>query len=251
MKTNYRRILTLTAIAFLVTGLPALASKIDAGIESSARNSFVFRTYLKGDKVKVKSREGIVTLSGTVNQESHKALAEKTVENLPGVKSVDNRLELKGDRPAKNSNEWIALKVKTALLFHRSVSATNTRVYVEEGIVTLRGEAANEAQRELTTEYADVEGVREVRNEMTVANAPENAKQSMKEKIDDASITAQVKLALLIHRSTSAVKTSVATREGIVTLSGRAQNAAEKDLVTKLTSDIIGVRSTVNNMRVK
>ena len=69
----------------------------------------------------------------------------------------------------------------------------------------------------------------------------------MSEKIDDASITAQVKMALLTHRSTSAVKTSVSTKEGIVTLSGNAQNAAEKDLVTKLTSDIFGVNSIVNN----
>ena len=70
----------------------------------------------------------------------------------------------------------------------------------------------------------------------------------MQEMIDDASITAQVKMALLFHRSTSALKTSVATKEGIVTVSGKAANAAEKDLVTKLVSDIHGVNSVVNNM---
>jgi osmotically-inducible protein OsmY len=119
---------------------------------------------------------------------------------------------------------------------------------VEEGIVTLRGEASSEAQKELTAEYANVEGAKEVRNEMTVAKAPKNGEQTMQEKIDDASITAQVKMALLFHRSTSALKTSVATKEGIVTVSGKAANAAEKDLVTKLVSDIHGVNSVVNNM---
>ena len=73
----------------------------------------------------------------------------------------------------------------------------------------------------------------------------------MQEKIDDASITAQVKMALLFHRSTSALKTSVATKEGIVTVSGKAANAAEKDLVTKLVSDIHGVNSVVDNMTVE
>ena len=35
----------------------------------------------------------------------------------------------------------------------------------------MRGEAANEAQKDLTTEYAkDVEGVKAVKNEMTVFN---------------------------------------------------------------------------------
>ncbi len=251
MKINYQRILTMTAIVLMAASTPLRASETDDRIESAAKESYVFKTYLKDDAVKAESNEGTVTLSGTVNQKSHKGLAQETVENLPGVTSVDNRLEIKTDSPAEKSNEWLAMNIKAALLFHRNVSAADTEVYVEEGIVTLRGEAASEAQKELTAEYADIEGVQEIRNEMTVAKAPKDADQTtMKEKIDDASITAQVKMALLTHRSTSALKTSVATKEGIVTLSGKAQNAAEKDLVTKLVSDIFGVQSTINNMSI-
>ena len=59
--------------------------------------------------------------------------------------------------------------MKATLLFHRSVSAGTTEVDVKDGIVTLRGEAASQAQKDLTTEYAkDVEGVKDVNNEMTV-----------------------------------------------------------------------------------
>ena len=91
------------------------------------------------------------------------------VANLPGVKSVNNRLEVKGERPAENSDTWVHMKVKTALLYHRNVSGFNTEVNVKDGIVTLRGEAANQAQKDLTSEYAkDVEGVKDVKNEMTV-----------------------------------------------------------------------------------
>jgi hyperosmotically inducible protein len=43
------------------------------------------------------------------------------------------------------------------------VSAGITEVDVNDGIVTLRGDASSQAQRELTTEYAkDVEGVKGV-----------------------------------------------------------------------------------------
>ncbi len=258
MKFNYQRILTVAVMALLSASTPLRASEMDDRIESSAKESYVFKTYLKEDAVKATSKNGMVTLSGTVNQQSHKALAQETVSNLPGVTKVDNLLELKVGYPDEKSNAWLALNIKAALLFHRNVSATNTQVYVEEGIVTLRGEAASESQKELTAEYADIEGVREVKNEMTVANAQSNSdqtvkgdtKQTMQEKIDDASITAQVKMALLTHRSTSAVKTSVSTKDGIVTLNGDAKNGAEKDLVTKLTSDIVGVQSIVNNMSV-
>lgn len=76
-------------------------------------------------------------------------------------------------------------------------------------------------------------------------------KPAMEEQIDDASITAQVKLALSSRRSTSALRTKAVTQDGVVTLTGEAKNQAEKDLVGKLTRDIDGVRSVTNNMTIK
>jgi len=106
-------------------------------------------------------------------------------------------------------------------------------------------------RRTLTAEYAkDIEGVKEVKNEMTVAATPEPAERTAGEKMDDASITAQVKMALLIHRSASSMKTRVETRNGEVTLTGIAKNAAEKSLVTKLVTDIQGVTSVKNQMTI-
>jgi osmotically-inducible protein OsmY len=211
----------------------------------------VFKTHLKDDSIKTVSRNGDVTLTGTVADSSHKSLAQDTVESLPGVKSVDNQLKIKGESPAEHSDAWVGTKVKTALLFHRNVRATRTDVNVKDGVVTLSGEASSLAQKELTTEYAkDVEGVKEVNNEMTIDKAPAKTGETIGEKIDDASITAQVKSSLMSHRSTSAVKTKVETADGVVTISGIAKNAAEKSLVTKLVTDINGVISVNNNMTI-
>jgi osmotically-inducible protein OsmY len=71
------------------------------------------------------------------------------------------------------------------------------------------------------------------------------------EVIDDASITAQINATLLMHRSTSALQTDVNTRDGVVTLEGAAANKAEKDLATKLASDINGVKKVMNKMEIK
>ncbi len=224
---------------------------MDDRIEASASKSHVFKTYLKKDSIRVESKNGVVTLTGMVAEKSHKSLAEDTVESLPGVKSVDNQLNVAAEGPAEHSDKWIKLKVKSALLFHRNVSGTGTEVEVNEGIVTLRGEASSEAQKELTTEYAkDFDHVKAVNNEMTIAKAPSQAGETMHEKMDDASITAQVKAALLSHRSTSALKTKVITSDGVVTVSGVAKNSAEKSLVTKLITDIDGVLSVRNEMTV-
>jgi osmotically-inducible protein OsmY len=173
------------------------------------------------------------------------------VASLPGVKSVDDQLMVSGQQPAEHSDTWIKMKVQTALLFHRNVSATGTTVYVKDGVVTLQGEASSLAQKELTTEYAkDIDNVKSVKNEMTIAKNPAAPDATMGDKIDDASITAQVKSSLLSHRSTSALNTGVSTTDGVVTLTGVAKNDAEKSLVTKLATDINGVTSVINNMTV-
>jgi osmotically-inducible protein OsmY len=251
MKTAYPLALLVATGALFVTSPSLRASETDDRIESSAKKSHVFKTYLKDDSIKTSSKNGAVILTGTVAEASHKSLAEDTVESLPGVNSVDNQLKVKGENHAEHSDAWLGVKVKSALLFHRNVRATKTDVYVKDGIVSLRGEAASMAQKELTTEYAkDVEGVKEVNNEMTVAKTSAQPTETIGEKIDDASITAQVKMSLLSHRSTSALKTKVATTDGVVTLSGIAKNAAEKSLVTKLVTDIDGVNSVINNMTI-
>jgi osmotically-inducible protein OsmY len=177
MKKMYKvAVMMVAAVALIALSVPVQASKMDSRIESSAKQSYVFKTYLKSDDIKIQSREGIVTLTGTVSEESHKTLAQETVASLPGVKSVDNKLEIKGDIPTANSDAWIMTKVKTMLLYHRNVSAL-TEVDTKGGIVTLRGEAASQAQKDLTTEYAkDVEGVKDVNNEMTVTKTPKKTR---------------------------------------------------------------------------
>jgi len=245
-------LILIVASARLLAGVPLRASQTDDRIESSAKKSYVFKHYLTDDSIKIESKNGAVTFTGTVSEDSHIGLARDTVSGLPGVKSVDNELTVKGEAPAKHSDTWIALKVKTALLFHRNVRATKTDVNVKDGIVTLSGEASSIAQKELTTEYAkDIDNVKEVKNEMTVAATTEPQARTAGEKIDDASISAQVKMALLTHQSTSAAKTKVQTRDGVVTLTGIAKNAAEKTLVTKLVEDIQGVSSVKNEMTVE
>jgi hyperosmotically inducible periplasmic protein len=253
MKMKSTRSLALLAAtgALLVTSISLRAADTDSRIESSAASSYTFKTYLKDDSIKVDSKDGAVTLTGTVAQSSDRSLAENTVASLPGVISVDNQLTVSGTQPAEHSDAWITMKVKTALLFHRNVSATGTTVYTDNGVVTLQGVASSVAEKELTTEYAqDVSNVKEVRNDMTIAAASVTPDSTIGDKIDDASITAEVKSSLMSHSGTSAMRTGVTTSDGVVTLTGVADNDAEKSLVTKLTTDIDGVTSVINNMTV-
>jgi len=242
----------LVAAVLFGLGAPAHASRMDVFIISSARESYVFQNYLTGDDIKIESRDGAVTLTGIINEGFHKSLAEVTLTDIAGVRSVDNRLELKGAPPTANSDAWFQEKVKATLFFHRSVNAKTTEVDVKDGIVTLRGNAVSLAQKDLTTEYAkDVDGIKEVRNEMVVALPLEKETRTTKEKIDDVSVAALVRMALLLHHSTNALYTTVAVRRGAVTVGGRAGTDAEKALVTRLVKDVNGVKKVKNLMTVE
>jgi hyperosmotically inducible periplasmic protein len=246
MKT-YTRIALLLAAALPVALFAS--SPNDGKIQDAAKNSYNFRTVLN-DHVTASVDDGVVTLTGTVQDKDDKALAEDTVENLPGVVRVDNQIAVKSDYP-EHSDEWIALKIRSTLLVKANVSATATTVNVKDGVVTLTGTAINGAQRDLTEAYAkDIDHVKSVRNEMVVEASPPVA-STVGETIDDASITSQVKFALLSHSSTSALSTKVITENAVVSITGVAKSDAEKSLVTKLAQDTRGVKSVVNNMTVK
>ncbi|WP_202968814.1 BON domain-containing protein [Sulfurospirillum halorespirans] len=243
---KYSFIAAAIVAVILSTSISAYASDMDDQIESSFKKSFVFKTYLKDEHIKIASKEGVVTLSGEVFDDAHKPMAGNTAEAITGVKSVDNQIVIREDRLPENSDTWIRMKVQTALVFHSNVSASKTEVSVKNGVVTLKGEAESSAKKELTTQYAKkVEGVKSVINNMKLSKS-----ETMGEKIDDASITAQVKMTLLLHSSTSAIRTSVTTKDGVAMVSGKAQNAAEVDLVTKLVEDVDGVIGVVNTMSI-
>lgn len=235
------------AVVLCLAGAPAYASESDDLFVTNFENTYVFRTFLSDEAISAEAKDGVVTLTGTVAVDSQRVLAQETAGNIPGVTSVDNKLVTVAEVTADKADYWIGKKVKLNLYFHSHVNAGKTSVSVKDGIVTLRGKAATAAQKDLTTEYAkDVDGVKDVTNLMTLAAAPQVEERTVGEKIDDASVVAQIKTMLLTHRSTSALGSKVLVREGVVTVTGIARNEAEKILVTKLITDVQGV-TTVNN----
>jgi osmotically-inducible protein OsmY len=243
--------MTASALVLMAGGIPALAGQVDHRIEAAARNSYNFKVVLHEDGIKVDSVNGMVTLSGSVAVDFHRALAEETVSDLPGVRGVDNQIVIAGAQPVAASDDWITMKVKSTLAFHKNVSALDTDVHTSVGIVTLTGHANTGAERDLAGEYAkDVDGVMDVHNDIAVRGAPVHHHETLGEKIDDSSITAQIKTTLLFHKSVRTLSTKVITKDGVVSLHGQARTEAEKEKVTRLAEDIKGVKHVNNHMTV-
>ena len=92
-----RKIVILLALAMVAAFLVATNTRLRAAegddkVESAFKQTYVYKAYLKGDTIQVDVKNGVATLTGTVLDEIHKALARSAVANLAGVVRVDNQL---------------------------------------------------------------------------------------------------------------------------------------------------------------
>src|ERR1700690_1753620 len=103
IKRNYPLALVMTAgvLAFtavlVFTSAPVRASETDDRIDTSFKKTYVYKTYLKDEHIKISSKDGVVTLSGSVADETQKPMAQNVAEALPGVASVDNQITVQGE----------------------------------------------------------------------------------------------------------------------------------------------------------
>lgn len=146
----------------------------DVSISAAVRSRLVWskHSYMGA---KVDTKDGRVTLSGTVNNEDAKELAGSLARNTRGVRSVDNQLKVDGrsteDSVKSTAREtekavadaWITAKVKSNFLYSSNVSGSDINVDTKNGKVILSGKVSNGAERALAIELArNVRGVKEV-----------------------------------------------------------------------------------------
>ena len=65
-KTIYSISLVVAVMALFMLSVPVQASPMDDRIESTARNSYVFKSFLQNDDIKIVSSDGNVILTGIV-----------------------------------------------------------------------------------------------------------------------------------------------------------------------------------------
>ncbi len=118
MKTIYRLVVMMVAaVALLALSMPVYASKTDSRIESSAKKSYVFKTYLKGDDIKIQSRDGAVTLTGTVAEESTNHWPKRPSQTCPVSRAWTTSWKSKVKAPLKTRMHGSLRKLKPCSCF--------------------------------------------------------------------------------------------------------------------------------------
>jgi hyperosmotically inducible periplasmic protein len=139
------------------------------------------------------------------------------------------------------------------LLANNSLAPTTVKFASQDGVVTISGTTRDLAHKEqLDSVVGKLPGVVSVIDNRTTDTIAQNAPKSAatNQKIDDTSLTDEVKSALMFHNSTSDTITQIVTKDGVVTITGVAKSEAEKSRTTQLAAAISGVKSVINNMTI-
>ncbi|MCB1703706.1 MAG: BON domain-containing protein [Halioglobus sp.] len=153
----------------------------------------------------------------------------------------------------KASDAWREGKLDTIYLFNRHLNNFTIDPEVVGSTVILTGKVESDVDKALAEQLAlGIDGVSEVENRLTVVTADEarsgkpEGERALSDKIEDATLTAEVKTQLLANDETHGLSINVDTVSRNVTLSGSVASAAEKDLAGALAEQVEGV-SSVNN----
>lgn len=124
-------------------------------------------------------------------------------------------------------------------------------VKVTEGSVLLTGTVKDPDARARAAQIAwDQKGVKEVINEIKVSS--ESLKLSdVTDYSKDTWITTQIKSKLLLNKDVKSVNYSIDTINGVVYMTGVAQDQQELNTVTQLVGSVSYVKKVVNYVRIK
>ena len=165
-----------------------------------------------------------------------------------GLGTLIRELGVKPDIVTGHDFRSYSASVKTALISDKTADADEINVEVYKGVVQLNGFVDSEKEKaQAETVAKAVEGVKGVTNNLQL----KQAKQTTGSVMDDSTITAKVKSALIDDPRTKAGDIKVETRNGVVQLSGYVGNAAQKDAASTVAKAVSGVKSVTNGLSVK
>jgi osmotically-inducible protein OsmY len=146
--------------------LPSTTEKTDSGIAAAALSALKWATSVPEENITVSVSKGWVTLEGSVEWNYQKEAAEKSVEDLSGVKGVTNRISVS---PHIKSRE-VKGEIKAALHRYADLESRNIDVEASDSTVTLRGQVRSWAERKEAENAAWMApGVTQVKNEIIVS----------------------------------------------------------------------------------
>jgi hyperosmotically inducible protein len=159
------------AITAPPTDNTTLGSQVDdAVVTSGVKKALLADPTINSFDLQVETRNGIVQLSGFVNDQAQIAQALAITHAVAGVKTVENGVTLKGSPSTvgtKIDDATVTGRVKTVLLADPDIKSFDISVVTFKGEVQLTGFVNTQSQIDLAAKLAGAtEGATRVKNEL-------------------------------------------------------------------------------------
>ena len=256
-------IVLILAVALAAPSLSEVGERMDdSAITARIESRFAVNEALHPINIKTSTREGVVTLSGSVREEAEKRLAEEVARGVPGVKEVKNEImvvpvaysEADTRGVGQRMRDW---KTKTNLrgVLVRSGEFKGLRVDIKvvRGVATLSGVVRSEEQKaRLIKEANEARGVTQVIDNLTV-NSKESVEnvQGLGGHFGDEWVEKRVERAILTNQHVSGREIGVEVNDGVCMLTGAVDSEQEKALAEKLARETKGISDVVNDIHVR
>jgi osmotically-inducible protein OsmY len=160
--------------------------KTDSQLQQDVIAELKWEPLLREAEIGVSVKNGIVTLTGTVDNYAKKTEAEDAVKRVAGVNAVVERILVKYlSDSARKDDADIAAEIVSALRWSWEVPADSIKARVEKGWVTLDGEVEWNSQRDAAqTAVTNLLGVSGVTNSIKIRARTEDVLE--KASIDSA-----------------------------------------------------------------
>lgn len=192
-------------------------SYTDLDIVRAVEDELLVNEGVSAHLVDVSVEEGIVTLSGTVENLLERDLAVRIAQSVWGVRAVIDRMEM---RTPEVPDRKLEARLTAALAGDPATDAYEVTASVKDGIVELSGEVDSWAERLLCGEVVrGVKGVKEVRNRVIVD--PDLSRP-------DAEIKADIQRRFELDPRIPQWLIEVEVVDGVARLAGAVANALEK-----------------------
>lgn len=216
--------------------------KTDSELQQDVIAELKWEPLLREAEIGVSAKDGVVTLTGTVDGYAKKSEAEDAVKKVAGVKAVVEKIDVKYPSSwAKKDDSDIATEIVNAFKWNWEVPADRIKARVEKGWVTLEGELEWNYQSDAAKEV--------VRNLMGVAGVTNDIK--IKPRTEDVIERAAIDSALKRNWSLSDKDIRVTVSGHKATLTGTVDSWYQKDEAGRLAWNAPGVWNVGNELVVE